>query len=357
MVSGKQIVIATGSTASIPNIPGLDEVPYLTNTSIFSLDHLPESLVILGGGPIALEMAQSFRRLGSTVTVIQRSGQVLSKEDKEMADVVKDALEQEGVRFLLNAAVRAVRNTSGKANGIEVEVVQHEGRTQTIPGTHLLVAMGRTPNVKDLRLEHAGVVYSPKGIEVDARMRTSCKHIFACGDVTGQHQFTHAAGYEGGIVVSNAVFKLPRKADYTWLPWVTYTEPELASIGLNEKAAQDKGLDYTVRTERFADNDRAIAQGTTEGCLKMLLDKKEKVLGVQIVGPNAGELINEWVAVLGGGVKLSTLAGAIHPYPTLGEINKRVAGSLIGEKLFSAKVRSGLCFLFGYQGQCEKETD
>ena len=141
------------------------------------------------------------------------------------------------------------------------------------------------------------------------------------------------------------------------MPWVTYTEPELASIGLNEKTAQEQGLEYTLRTEPFASNDRAIAQGATEGCLKMLLDKREKVLGVQIAGPHAGELINEWVAILGGGVKLSTLAGAIHPYPTLGEINKRVAGSLIGEKLFSGKVRSGLCFLFGYQGKCEDDKE
>lgn len=354
MITGKQIVIATGSSASIPNIPGLEEVDYLTNTSIFSLDALPESLVILGAGPIALEMAQSFRRLGSEVTVIQRSGQVLSREDKDMADIVQDALEKEGVRVLLNTAVRSVRRKNGR---IEVETEQNGGKPIAVNGTHLLVALGRTPNISTLRLDQAGVEYTPKGITVDARMRTSRKHIFACGDVTGQHLFTHAAGYEGGIVVSNAVFKLPRKADYTWMPWVTYTEPELASIGLNEKAAQEKGLEYTLRTELFASNDRAIAQGATEGCLKMLLDKREKVLGVQIVGPHAGELINEWVAILGGGVKLSTLAGAIHPYPTLGEINKRVAGSLIGEKLFSGKVRSGLCFLFGYQGKCEDDEE
>lgn len=362
VASAKQIIIATGSSPSTPSIPGLAQTNYLTNHEIFSLSTLPASLIVLGGGPIAMEMAQAFQRLGSKVTIIQRSDQVLSKEDKDMADVVQETMEREGVQFFLNAAVREVRTINAGADagvtpGVEVEVEQRDGTTCTLQSTHLFVAMGRSPNMQSLQLDMAGVVHSPKGIPVDAKMRTNQKHIYACGDVTGQHQFTHAAGYEGGIVVSNAVFKLPRKTDYTWLPRVTYTDPELASIGLNEKQAQERAIEYTVRTEPFSANDRALAEGSAEGKIKMLLNNKEKIIGVQIVGPHAGELMNEWVAILGGGVKLTTIAGAIHPYPTLGEINKRVAGSLIGEKLFSGKVRSGLCFLFGYQGKCSDTPD
>ncbi len=211
--------------------------------------------------------------------------------------------------------------------------------------------MGREANVKTLNLEAAGVEYSPKGITVDARLRSNQKHIYAAGDATGSYLFTHAAGYEGGIVVANAVFHLPRKADYTYLPWCTYTEPELASVGMNEKAAKDAGIEYDVWEEKFAENDRSLAEAEPSGKIKMLLDKHEKPIGVQILGLHGGELINEWVAVTNGGVKLSTLAGAIHPYPTLGEINKKVAGSVISKKIFSDKMRKGLKFFFHLKGR------
>ena len=191
----------------------------------------------------------------------------------------------------------------------------------------ILVAMGREPNVDDLNLEAIGVEFDRKGIKVDDRLRTTQKHIYAAGDVTGAFQFTHAAGYEGGIVVSNAIFHFPRRTDYTFLPWCTYTDPELASIGMNEKRAKEAGLDYTVFTEAFEANDRSLAEGEEAGRFKMLLGRNEKPMGVQILGPHAGELLSEWVAVLNGKVKLSTLAMAVHPYPTLGEINKRVAGT------------------------------
>ena len=181
-------------------------------------------------------------------------------------------------------------------------------------------------------------------------MRTSHKHIYAPGDVNGAFQFTHAAGYEGGIVVSNAIFHLPRKTNTTWMPWCTYTEPELSSIGLNEKQAKKAGIEYSVWTESFQENDRAIAEGSDTGTLKLLLDKKERPIGVQILGPRAGDLIGEWIAVLNGGMKLSSLAGTIHPYPTLTEINKRVAGSYISPKIFSPTVKKALKLLFKLQG-------
>ncbi len=182
-------------------------------------------------------------------------------------------------------------------------------------------------------------------------MRTSQRHIYAPGDINGAFQFTHAAGYEGGIVVSNAIFHLPRKVNTKWMPWCTYTEPELASIGMNEKQAKAANIEYKVWTEHFNENDRALAEGEEHGKLKMLLDKKEKPIGIQILGPRAGDLIGEWVAVLGSGMKLSSLAGTIHPYPTLAEINKRVAGSYISPKIFSPTVKKGLKLLFSLRGE------
>jgi pyruvate/2-oxoglutarate dehydrogenase complex dihydrolipoamide dehydrogenase (E3) component len=346
-LSSRKWVIATGSSPAVPAVPGLDKIPYLTNREIFYLDELPEHLIVLGAGAIAIEMAQAFNRLGSRVTVIQRGEQILSKEDRDLADDVMAHLQQEWVEFRLGSSLLAVgENSAGK----QVEIRTQDGEIETISGTHILVALGRSVNTAGLGLENAGVVYDDRGIEVDNRLRTSQKHIFAAGDVNGGYQFTHAAGYEGGIVVSNGVFNLPRKVNYTWMPWCTYSSPELASVGLNEKRAEAAGVSYRVYEESFSDNDRAQAEGETAGRIKLLLDRKEKPLGVQILGSGAGELLAEWVATLNGGVKLSTLAGAVHPYPTRAEINKRVVGSLFSEKIFSDRVRSILKLLFKYQG-------
>ncbi len=340
-------LLATGSSPSVPPIPGLSSVPYLTNMDVFSLEELPESLLVLGGGPIAVEMAQSFARLGAKVRVIQRSRQILSKEDPDMAVFVQTRMEQDGVSFDLGATPKAVRH----GNGVFEIDFEQEGQLRTVQGSQLLVAMGRAPNVSDFGLDRAGVEFDKRGVVVDQRLRTSRKHIYAAGDVLGKYLFTHAAGYEGGIVLSNAVFHLPRKVDYTWLPWCTYADPELASIGMNEKAAKAAGREYTVWEESFGSNDRALAEGAGEGKVKLLLDRKGRPLGVQTVGMHAGDLLGEWVAALNSKAGLSTLASAIHPYPTLVEINKRVAGKVLGEKLFSDKVRKTLGFLFDYKGR------
>ena len=346
-ISARSWVIATGSSPSVPEIPGLSSTPYITNMQIFSLKQLPASMLVLGGGPIAIEMAQAFRRLGSEVTVIQREGQILPKEDRDMAEAVLGALASEGVRFILNADTLSVRE-AGDARELSVS---SGGATQTLTGETLLVATGRRPNVDGLGLEQIGVEYSARGVKVDNRLRTTLKHIYAAGDVNGGYQFTHVAGYEGSVVVANAVFRFPRKVDYTHIPWCTYSDPELASIGLNEQAAAARGIRYTVWTEPFGSNDRALAEGGTVGKIKLLLDAKERPIGVQILGPHAGELISEWVAVMNGGVKLSTLAGAIHPYPTLGEINTRVAGAVFSGRIFSDRVRKGLKFFFDLKGR------
>jgi pyruvate/2-oxoglutarate dehydrogenase complex dihydrolipoamide dehydrogenase (E3) component len=347
-VTAKNWVIATGSSPGSPPLEGLDKTLYITNKEIFFLDGLPESMIILGAGPIAIEMAQAFHRLGTMVDVVQRSGQILTKEDKDMADEVMKVLESEGVAFHLNTSVLGVKDLG---NEREVFVKEKNGTTSSLKAEKLLVAMGRDPNTRGLNLEGAGVAFDRKGVKVDERMRTSQKHIYAAGDVTGKFLFTHAAGYEGGIVIGNAIFHLPRKADYTFLPWCTYTDPELASIGMNEKAAREAGIDYKIFMEPFSGNDRSLAEGERVGKIKMLLDKNEKPLGVQILGPQAGELLSEWVAVLNGKVKLSTLASAVHPYPTLGEINKRVAGAYLSPKIFSDRIKKGLKFFFHLKGR------
>jgi pyruvate/2-oxoglutarate dehydrogenase complex dihydrolipoamide dehydrogenase (E3) component len=347
-ISAKNWVISTGSSPAIPPFEGLDKTPYITNKEIFYMDRLPGSMIVLGAGPIAMEMAQSFCRLGSKVTVIQRSGQILSKEDKDLADWVMEVLKEEGITFYLNSTVVRTQDL-----GNEREVVIKTGGNETVSlrAETILVAMGRDPNLGGIGLEDIGVKFDRKGLKVDKKLKTNYKHIYGAGDVTGDHLFTHAAGYEGGIVLSNAVFHLPRSVDYTNLPWCTYTDPELASIGMNEKRAKAAGIEYSVWTEEFKNNDRSLAEGYKVGKIKMLLDSKEKPIGIQILGLHAGELVNEWVAIMNGKVKLSTLASAVHPYPTLGEINKRVTGTFFSGKIFSDRVKKGLKFLFNLKGR------
>ncbi len=348
MITAKTWVIATGSSPSIPKIAGLNSIPHITNRDIFYLDTLPKSMIILGGGPISIEMAQAFSRLGTDVSVIQRSGQILGREDPDMAEAVMQNLSAEGVTFHLNAMIEAVKDLGSER---EVTVRMKDGRTAIITAETILVALGREPNLGTLGLGNAGVAYDGKGLNLDSRLRTTQKHIFGAGDVTGAYQFTHAAGYEGGVVLTNAILHLPRKADYTYFPWCTYTDPELASIGMNEMAAKRAGLQYTVWAEEFKMNDRGLAEGEGLGRIKLVLDAKEKPLGVQILGLHAGELISEWVAALNGKVKLSALAGAVHPYPTLAEINKRVVGNYFSGKIFSGKVKKTLKFFFSLRGR------
>lgn len=346
--SAKNWVIATGSSPAIPSVPGLEKTPYITNKEIFSLEHLPESMIVLGGGPIAIEMAQAFQRLGTRVFVIQRSAQILSKEDKDMADVLMEVLSQEGVKFYLNTSVLGAKDLGGER---EVALKTAGGQIVNLRAQTILVALGREANLRGIGLEGLGIPFSQKGLELDSRLRTRHKHIYAAGDVTGEYQFTHAAGYEGSIVVGNAILRLPRKANYKWMPWCTYTDPELAGIGMSEKMAQEAGVEYTVWKEEFRANDRSLAEGETVGKVKMLLSPKGRPLGVQILGLHAGELLNEWVAILNGGVRLSSVASAVHPYPTLGEISKRVVGNVYARKLYSDTVKKVLRFFFDLKGR------
>ncbi|MEA1923950.1 MAG: FAD-dependent oxidoreductase [Pseudomonadota bacterium] len=360
-ISARTWVIATGSSSAAPPVAGLDQTPYLTNRDIFLLKKLPGSMIILGAGPIAIEMAQAFCRLGTKVTVIQRSGQILSKEDQDLADIVQQVLATEGVNFEMNTAIVRVKDLGSER---EVVVKKQSGETLSFKTETILVAMGRAPNVAGLGLEKIDVPFDRKGIKVNRYLKTSHKHIYAAGDVIGGYQFTHVAGYEGGVVLSNTIFHIPKKANYTHVPWCTYTHPELAGIGMNEKSAGAAGINYSVWSEEFNDNDRGLSEGESVGRIKLLLDSKEKPLGIQILGSHAGELLSEWVAIMNGNVGLSKIASAIHPYPTLSEINKKVVGSVFSQKIFSDRVRKGLKFFFNFKGRactcgqdvaCEKE--
>jgi pyruvate/2-oxoglutarate dehydrogenase complex dihydrolipoamide dehydrogenase (E3) component len=339
-VRARRFVIATGSSPAIPPVPGLAEAPHLTNETIFDLTERPEHLIVLGGGPIGCELAQAHRRLGAKVTVLELFS-ILPKDDPAAVEVVRRRLLEEGIDLREQVQVTGVER---QGNGVAVKVGQTD-REEKIVGSHLLVAAGRRANVENLGLEAAGVEYSPKGIVVDARLRTSNKWIYAIGDVAGGYQFTHVAAYHAGIVIRNALFWLPAKTDTRALPWVTYTEPELAQVGLTEAIAREQGIEVQVLSWPFAENDRAQAERATEGFVKVLLDRRGRIRGATIVGERAGELIQPWVLAIAESLKIGSLAQFIAPYPTLGEASKRAAGSYYTPKLFSPRTRSIVRFL------------
>ena len=334
-IRAKTFVVATGSGPMVPPIPGLDDVPYFTNETLFDNREQPDHLIVVGGGPIGMEMAQAHHRLGSDVTVVERS-KVLPKDDSDLTEILIDQLKDEGINILERADVNGVEKTEG---GIAV-LYNKDGQDHRLEGSHLLVATGRRPNIESLDLDAAGIAFDRKGIKVDARLRTSNKRVFAIGDVAGGLQFTHVAGYHAGIVIRNALFKLPAKADTSAAPWVTYTDPELAHVGMTEEDAQKvHGKSIKAVTWPLKDNDRAQAERRTEGMIKVITDKRGKILGASIVGAHAGELIQPWILGVAQKMKISAFAGMIAPYPTLGEIGKRAAGAYYTPSLFSKRTR------------------
>ncbi len=340
-IQAKRFVVATGSSAAVPPIPGLSEVPFLTNETVFELAERPDHLIVIGGGPIGAELAQAHRRLGAKVTLLEMF-KVLGKDDPDVTAVTRRRLLDEGIDIREGIAIDAV---APKGNGVAVTITQ-DGETHAVAGSHLLVAAGRRANVEGLNLKAAGIEYSPKGINVDERLRTTNKRVFAIGDVAGGFQFTHMAGYHAGIVIRNALFKLPAKVNYGAVPWVTFTDPEIAHVGLTEAQAQEKfGEVAKALTWSFAENDRAQAERETEGLVKVVIGKRGKILGASIVGPHAGELLQPWVLAIGQGLKIGAMANMIAPYPTLGEVNKRVAGSYYTPSLFSDRTRKIVGFL------------
>jgi pyruvate/2-oxoglutarate dehydrogenase complex dihydrolipoamide dehydrogenase (E3) component len=333
----RRFVIASGSHPAVPPIPGLDSTPYLTNETVFANRELPEHLIVIGGGSIGIEMAQAHRRLGARVTVLD-VGPLLARDDPELVALLAERLSDEGIALRPRVAIGSVAVT-GK--GVVVTLAGGE----RIGGSRLLVAAGRRASIAALDLAAAGIAAGPKGITVDARLRTSNRRAFAVGDVAGGPQFTHIALYHAGIVIRNALFRLPAKVDYRALPWVTYTEPELAQVGLTEPAAQKAGRAVRVLRWRFAENDRAQTERDTEGLVKILTRRNGRILGASILGAGAGDLILPWALAISQKLKIGALASLIVPYPTRGEAGKRAAGSFYTPTLFSARTRQIVRFL------------
>ena len=326
VITARRIVIATGSSPLVPPIPGLDQVPYETNETLFDLRERPDHLLIIGGGPIGLEMAQAHVRLGSKVTVIE-GDTALAKDDPEAATLVLDHLRAEGVEIAEQALASEIR---GAAGAIEVEA--KDGRT--FKGTHLLVAVGRKTNTERLNLDVAGIETTRSGIKVDDSLRTTNRRVYAIGDVAGGLQFTHVAGYHAGVIIRSVLFGLPSKAKTAHIPWATYTDPELAQVGLTEAEARTKhGSKLEIARFDFSHNDRALAERKAKGFIKAMVVKGRPV-GVTIVGHQAGELINLWSLALANNMKMSQVAAMVSPYPTIGEVNKRVAGAYFSPRLF-----------------------
>jgi len=343
-VRAKRVVVATGSRPMAPPIPSLDTVPYFTNETIFDVAEPIRHLVVIGGGPIGVELAQAHRRLGAQVTVVEMAN-VLGRDDPECTAIVKQHLVAEGVELRERTGVVEVDR-----NGDKVDVIiEKDGVRDSISASHLLVAAGRQPVMDHLNLESGGIEYTPKGISVDHRLRTSNPKVFAIGDVAGGYQFTHVAGYHAGIVIRNALFRLPAKVDNRAVPWVTYTDPELAHVGMTQAEANEAGIgDAKILRWPLADNDRAQAERKTDGLIKVLTDRRGRALGATIVGPAAGELILPWVLMVQKREKVGTMASVIAPYPTLGEISKRAAGSYFTPALFSERTRTIVRFLLRF---------
>lgn len=326
VITARRIVIATGSAPLIPPIPGLATVPYLTNETLFELREKPDHLLIIGGGPIGVEMAQAHRRLGCNVTIIE-GARALGRDDPELAAVVLDRLRGEGVEIVENANAANIR---GRAGAIAVET----GDGRIFNGSHLLVAAGRKANIDRLNLEAAGIEATRTGVRVDNRLRSTNRRVYAIGDVASDMQFTHVAAYHTSVVIRSMLFALPSRAKTAHLPRVTYTDPELAQVGMTEAQAREAhGAKMEIVRFNYDENDRAIAMRQTNGFIKVMVVKGHPV-GVSIVGAQAGELIGLWALALANGLKMSQIAAMVAPYPTLGEINKRAAGAYFSPRLF-----------------------
>jgi pyruvate/2-oxoglutarate dehydrogenase complex dihydrolipoamide dehydrogenase (E3) component len=337
-IAARRFVVATGSSPALPPIAGLDHVPYLTNETVFDLAARPEHLIVIGAGAIGLELAQAFRRLGSAVTVLE-AAEPLAREDKECAAIVLDSLAREGVAIRSHVAITRV-----EAAGAKIKAVLGDGEA-AIEGSHLLIATGRKANTEGLALEAARIACDRNGIKVNKGLKTSNRRVYAIGDVAGRGQFTHLANYHAGLVIRNALFRMPVKVNVDLVPRVTYTDPELAHVGLTESEARKRRLAIRVLRWPYHENDRAQTECETVGHIKVLTDRRGKILGATIVGAAAGELITAWTLAISRGLNIRALAGMIVPYPTLAEIGKRAAVTYFLPSVTSVWVRRIIVFL------------
>jgi pyruvate/2-oxoglutarate dehydrogenase complex dihydrolipoamide dehydrogenase (E3) component len=331
-ITSRRIVLATGSRPTTPPIPGLTEAGFLTNETIFANRTLPSHLIVIGGGPIGMELAQAHRRLGARVTVLE-AADFLAKDDPELAAIVVAHLRSEGVDLRDHTKIARVERTP-----LGVTVILEGG--ERLEGSHLLVAAGRAPIVEGLDLDTAGIARTAKGITVDASLRTSNRNVWAIGDCNGLYAFTHMAGHEASLFIRGALFRAPARLDAAIVPWTTYTDPELAQVGLGERQARENHGDAVkVLRWRLSENDRAQTERTTEGMVKAITGRHGRILGATIVAPHAGELIQPWCLAIFKRLKISALAGFVPPYPTLGEASKRAAGSYYTDTLFGPRTR------------------
>ena len=334
-IRARRFVIATGSAPAVPSIPGLDSGPFLTNENIFDLKERPEHLIIIGAGPVGLEMAQAFRRLGSSVTVLE-AVRPLANDDPECVAVLLDCLEREGV------VIRSGLNVIGiaHAGATVTATVETGGAEQTITGTHLLIATGRKPTIDGLDLNAAGIRYERAGIVVNRKLKTSNRRVYAIGDCAAGHPpLTHAANYHAGLVIRNALFRLPVRANNSVVPWATFTEPELAHTGLTEAQARARRIKIRIARWPYNDNDRAQTEGDTRGHIKVITTRKGRIVGATIVGAQAGELIAMWTLAIAQGLNIRAVTDIVLPYPTLSELGKRAAIDFFTPSLTSPWVR------------------
>lgn len=341
IIKAKYIVIATGSRAYIPNISGISDIDYLTNETIFELEQKPEHLMIIGGGPIGLELAQAHALLGSRVTVFEASDTVLGMLDHECRCVLLREFDSLGINIITNANIDSVEE--------DTEQIKINCGSKTYQGSHLLVAAGRQPNIEKLNLQGVNINHSLRGIKVDKRLRTNFKNIYAIGDVIGGYQFTHVAGYHAGVVIQNILFKLSAKIDYSALAWSIYTTPEIAHVGQSISLAEQSGA--KIMSIPYKDNDRAQASLSTNGLIKIAIGEKGYILGATIVGESASELIVQWSIAIKNKLKIKNMASHIVAYPTLSELNKRLAGNYFTPTLYSEKVKKLVRFMLKIFGK------
>ncbi len=339
-IRARRTIIATGSSPALPPIEGLDSVPHFTNETIFEKTEIPEHLIVIGGGPIGMELAQAHRRLGSRVTVLE-AFKALSKDDPELTALVLEQLKADGIDIREGIRIESLEKTE---KGIRANL-EVDGKPQSLEGSHLLVAAGRKPNIDGLNLDAARIKHDRRGIEVNAKLKTSNSRVYAIGDVAGGLQFTHVANYHAGLVIRNALFRMPVKVNTDIIPWVTFTDPELAHVGLTEEEARKRHGDIRVLRWPYAENDRAQSERATDGFVKVVTNKKGRILGASIVGAHAGELILVWVLAVTKKMKIGAMTSMIVPYPTFAEVNKRVAYTYYLPSLTNPNLRRILKFL------------
>lgn len=352
-VSSRYFFIATGARAFVPPIAGLEEVDYLTNESLFEIEQLPEHLVIIGGGPIGVEMSQAFVNLGAQVTVVDMADRIMQNDDPELVEILAGELAKQGVSFEMNASIKKVEKHD---EGVQV-VIEQDGKEKTVSGNHLLVATGRKANYEALNLPAAGVKTNKKGIQVDNSCSTNVSHIYAIGDVTGRYQFTHMSEHMSKVAVTRALLKLPMSIDRKHVPWATYTTPELAYVGATQKQLDANDTKYEVYRFPYSKIDRAITEGETVGMIKIFASKLTgKIYGAGVVGAHAGEMISEYAVAMKNGVTLRNLADTIHPYPSWGLGARRAADQWYIKNQSATSVK-WMKRIFGYRGTVPDFSD